>query len=58
MTKAGGLDLPGEMAGVIALDEIVVHGWDVARSSGQPYDVRSARGRVRLRRAARRPRVL
>jgi uncharacterized protein (TIGR03086 family) len=39
MTKAGGLDLPGEMAGVIALDEIVVHGWDVARSSGQPYDV-------------------
>ena len=39
MTKAGGLDLPAEMAGVIALDEIVVHGWDVARSSGQPYDV-------------------
>jgi uncharacterized protein (TIGR03086 family) len=39
MTKAGGLDLPGEMAGLIALDEVVVHGWDVARSSGQPYDV-------------------
>jgi uncharacterized protein (TIGR03086 family) len=39
MTKAGGLDLPAEMAGVIALDEIVVHGWDVARSSGQAYDV-------------------
>jgi uncharacterized protein (TIGR03086 family) len=39
MTKAGGLDLPGELAGVIALDEIVVHGWDVARSSGQPFEV-------------------
>lgn len=39
MTKAGGLDLPGELAGVIALDEIVVHGWDIARSTGQPYDV-------------------
>jgi uncharacterized protein (TIGR03086 family) len=39
MTKAGGLDLPAEVAGVIALDEVVVHGWDVARSSGQPYDV-------------------
>jgi uncharacterized protein (TIGR03086 family) len=39
MTKAGGLDLPSELAGVIALDEIVVHGWDVARSSGQSYDV-------------------
>jgi uncharacterized protein (TIGR03086 family) len=39
MTKAGGLDLPGEVAGVVALDEIVVHGWDVARSTGQPYAV-------------------
>jgi uncharacterized protein (TIGR03086 family) len=39
MTKAGGVDLPGQLAGVIALDEIVVHGWDVARSSSQPDDV-------------------
>jgi uncharacterized protein (TIGR03086 family) len=38
MTKAGGIDLPGEVAGVVALDELVVHGWDVARASGQPYD--------------------
>ena len=38
MTKAGGLDLPGEVAGVVALDELVIHGWDVARASGQPYD--------------------
>ncbi len=38
MTQAGGIDLPGEVAGVVALDELVVHGWDVARASGQPYD--------------------
>jgi uncharacterized protein (TIGR03086 family) len=37
MTMAGGIDLPGEVAGVVALDEIVIHGWDVARASGQPY---------------------
>jgi uncharacterized protein (TIGR03086 family) len=39
MTRAGGIDLPGEIAGVVALDELVIHGWDVARASGQPYDV-------------------
>lgn len=39
MTQAGGIELPGEIAGVVALDELVIHGWDVARASGQPYDV-------------------
>ncbi|WP_067451380.1 TIGR03086 family metal-binding protein [Actinomadura macra] len=38
MTKAGGVDLPAEVAGRVALNEIVVHGWDVARASGQPYE--------------------
>jgi uncharacterized protein (TIGR03086 family) len=37
-TQAGGIELPGEVAGLVALDELVVHGWDVARASGQPYD--------------------
>jgi uncharacterized protein (TIGR03086 family) len=37
MTRAGGVDLPGEVAGIVALDELVVHGWDVARASGQDY---------------------
>jgi uncharacterized protein (TIGR03086 family) len=23
---------------MVALSEVVIHGWDVARSSGQPYD--------------------
>lgn len=38
MTRVAGLDLPGEVAGLVALDELVVHGWDVARASGQAYD--------------------
>ena len=38
MTKAGGVELPGEVAGLVALDELVVHGWDVARATGQTYD--------------------
>ncbi|MFI8087746.1 TIGR03086 family metal-binding protein [Streptomyces sp. NPDC086080] len=37
MTRAGGLDLPGEVAGAVAVDELVVHGWDLARATGQPY---------------------
>jgi uncharacterized protein (TIGR03086 family) len=36
LTRVGGVDLPGEVAGVVALDELVVHGWDIARASGQP----------------------
>jgi uncharacterized protein (TIGR03086 family) len=42
MTKAGGVDLPGEVAGLVALDEVVVHGWDVARATGQAYDCDTA----------------
>jgi uncharacterized protein (TIGR03086 family) len=38
LTRIAGLDMPGEVAGLFALDELVVHGWDVARASGQPYD--------------------
>lgn len=38
MTRAGGVDLPGEMAGVIVLDELVIHGWDLARATNQPYE--------------------
>ncbi len=37
MTRAGGQDLPGELAGVIALDEVIVHGWDIAVASGQSF---------------------
>jgi uncharacterized protein (TIGR03086 family) len=37
-TEAGGLELPGEVAGLVALNELVVHGWDLARATGQAYD--------------------
>ena len=38
-TRAGGIDLPGEVAGAVALNEVLIHGWDLARATGQPYDV-------------------
>lgn len=36
-TEAGGVQLPGEVAGLVALNELVIHGWDVARATGQAY---------------------
>ncbi|WP_438290929.1 TIGR03086 family metal-binding protein [Streptomyces sp. HUAS TT7] len=36
-TRAGGGTFPAAAVGRIALDELVVHGWDVARATGQPY---------------------
>ncbi|MFD7746893.1 TIGR03086 family metal-binding protein [Streptomyces sp. NPDC059698] len=44
-TRAGGVELPGEVAGVVALNELLVHGWDLARSTRQPY----AAGEAELR---------
>ncbi|MEV2217666.1 TIGR03086 family metal-binding protein [Streptomyces sp. NPDC050997] len=37
MTRAGGVDLPGAVAAAVAADELVIHGWDLARATGQPY---------------------
>lgn len=37
-TRAGGVSLPGEVAGAVATDELVVHGWDLARATGQVYE--------------------
>lgn len=37
MTRAGGGDLPGEIAGAVAIDEVVVHGWDLAVATGRGY---------------------
>jgi uncharacterized protein (TIGR03086 family) len=31
LTRVGGQDLPGEIAGIILFGELVVHGWDLAR---------------------------
>ena len=37
-TTAAGTRLDSATAGLIALDELVVHGWDIARASGQGFD--------------------
>lgn len=38
LTMAGPVELPGDVAALVALDEVVVHGWDLARATGQEYD--------------------
>jgi uncharacterized protein (TIGR03086 family) len=38
MTRIAGMDSPAEMVGITAADELVVHGWDVARAMGEPYE--------------------
>ena len=42
MTAAGGVELPGAVGGLVALDELVLHGWDLARATGQPFEVDDA----------------
>jgi uncharacterized protein (TIGR03086 family) len=37
-TAAGGLEFPAAQAGMVALDELVLHGWDLARAAGRPYE--------------------
>ncbi|WP_329206043.1 TIGR03086 family metal-binding protein [Streptomyces sp. NBC_00683] len=37
MTQAGGVDLPGSVAAMVVSNELVVHGWDLARSTGQEF---------------------
>jgi uncharacterized protein (TIGR03086 family) len=36
-TTAGGMTFPADVVGVVALDELVVHGWDLAVSTDQNY---------------------
>lgn len=39
MTRAGGADLPAEIMGLVALGEITFHGWDLARATGQDFEI-------------------
>jgi uncharacterized protein (TIGR03083 family) len=34
---AGGVTMPAPAMGAVALDEVAVHGWDLARATGQDY---------------------
>ncbi|GAA4484697.1 TIGR03086 family metal-binding protein [Rhodococcus olei] len=36
--EAGGVTLPADVMGVVALDELFLHGWDLARATGQRFD--------------------
>ncbi len=38
MTQAGGIDMPAGAAGLVAADEMAVHGWDLAVATGQPFE--------------------
>lgn len=38
MTRVGGVDLPGSAAGAVAANELVLHGWDLARAVGARYE--------------------
>jgi uncharacterized protein (TIGR03086 family) len=35
--EAGGVTMPAGQLGVVALDELVLHGWDLARATGQDF---------------------
>jgi uncharacterized protein (TIGR03086 family) len=37
-TSVGGVEMPAAMVAVVALDELVLHGWDLARALGLPYE--------------------
>jgi uncharacterized protein (TIGR03086 family) len=36
-TKVGGGEMPAAIAGSAGLNEVIVHGWDLAVATGQPY---------------------
>jgi uncharacterized protein (TIGR03086 family) len=36
-TVVGGIEMTGGAAGAAALDEVIVHGWDLAVAIGEPY---------------------
>lgn len=38
MTRVGGGDLPGEVAGLVTYGELSVHGWDLSRATAVPFE--------------------
>src|SRR3712207_6161034 len=37
IAEAGGVTMPAPVAAAVALDEVLVHGWDLAGATGQDY---------------------
>ena len=56
MTRVGGVDLPAEVAAAVAIDELVVHCWDLAMAAGLNFaaDETNAQRGVRVRAGGRR----
>jgi uncharacterized protein (TIGR03086 family) len=48
---AGGVELPAPVMAVVALNEVLVHGWDLAAATGQQYAADPAATEVCLRQA-------
>lgn len=42
MTRAGGVDMPGEVAARVATNEVLVHGWDLAAATRHDYSADAA----------------
>lgn len=38
MTRIGGQDIPGEVAGIVTFGELTVHGWDLSRATSIPFE--------------------
>lgn len=38
ITLAGPVEMPGDVAAAVALNEVLVHGWDLASALGRPFD--------------------
>lgn len=47
-TKAGGVVAPAAIMGQVAMNEMLIHGWDLARATGQSYDTDDASAEVSL----------
>ena len=48
LTKVGGGTMPATFAGQAGLNELVIHGWDLARGTGQPYRANEASAQAAL----------
>jgi uncharacterized protein (TIGR03086 family) len=44
VSEAGGVTMPSQVTGRVALDELVLHGWDLATATGQNCGRRSRPG--------------
>jgi uncharacterized protein (TIGR03086 family) len=42
MAQAGGVTMPAELMALVATNELVVHGWDLAAATGQAFDADTA----------------